>query len=162
MAGKRRTTWVDTSPNGVIVVGTQFLVGIDGNPSVSDGQGRTLTRVIGNISFACSTVAGAWGIQSLSVGIGAASREAMAATVVPDPGSIVEEPTLGWIYRDIIMVTQNGIGTPVVAARMSFDLHAQRRLDSGRHYLVIDNAAELGTSSSVLVVGLVRALYLLP
>ncbi len=162
MANRRRTSWEDSVLANTIVVGTQTLLSIDGTPSVDTGQGRTLTRVIGDLVFVSTTVAGAWGVNRMGIGIGGCSREAFTAGVVPDPLSETEEPPRGWIYRHVAVMSQNGIGTPVVSGRVQFDIRAQRRLDSGRHFLAFDNEAQFGTTASYRVIGLVRALYLLP
>ncbi len=160
---RRRTQWIDTVYNIDMVAGTQVVQAIDGGVTVADGQGRTLTRVIGRLAYASNTVAGAWGTAQLSVGFGASSREAFSASppALPDPGSATEEPLNGWIYRDHILVSQNGAGAPIVTMTQ-FDLHTQRKLDSGRHFSNFDVFAIDGTTFNVVIVGIVRCLYLLP
>ena len=134
MPGRRRgTTWLDTTLNTVISEGAAgLLTALDGTLSVADSQGLTLTRMIGDLSFHSNTLAGgAWGVQRVAIGMGMCSREAFTAGVTPDPDSAVEETARGWVYRTILAVAQNGAGAPVVE-RIQFDIHAQRRLDSGR------------------------------
>ncbi len=158
---RRKTTWLDTVLSFQVSNGSQVVRAIDGTPSVGDAQGRTLTRLIGKLAFHSTTVAGAWGVQNMFMGAGAASREAFTAGALPDPGSPTEEPTLGWIYRGHVAVAQNGSGAPVVFV-VEFDLRAQRKLDSGRHWMSFENTDIDGTSFTMAVNGFVRALYLLP
>ena len=162
MPNRRRTTWQDTFLQNNTVSGAQSLIALDGVLSVADSQGLTLTRLIGDISCSSNTVAGAFGVERFSFGVGMASREAFAAGIVPDPNSNVEEPPRGWVYKNTVAVSQNGIGTNVVTARVIFDIRAQRKLDSGRLFLAVNVDNVTGTSFTGNVTGLIRALFLLP
>jgi len=162
MADRRKTMWKFTGVQRGIEVGTAGeRIALDGSLSVADSQGLTLTRLIADLSFMSNTVAGAWGVQRFAMGVGMASREAYTAESLPSPNSDVEEPARGWIYQNIIAVSQNGVGG-VVTTRVLFDLRAQRRLDSGRMFFKFVNSDLFGTSASIHVVGMVRALFLLP
>ena len=158
----RRTTWEDTAFAVGIATGAQQLTALDGVLSQADAQGLTLTRMIIDLSCFSSTVAGAWGVQRLALGVGIASREALAASAVPDPNTDTEEPPRGWVWKTTVAIAQNGIGTPVVTARIMVDNRAKRRLDSGRLYIALNNDAELGTTFAVRIIGNIRALFLLP
>ena len=159
----RRTTWHDVGLKATTVSegATGVNIALDGTLSVADVQGLTLTRTLGNLYFMSMTVAGAWGIQALSFGIGISSREAFTAGVLPDPEGDTEEPLNGWVIRNVVAVAQNGIGGAVIQ-RVHFDIRAQRRLDSGRLYLRMVNTDVRGTGFTVGVVGQIRTLFKLP
>jgi len=161
VANRRRTTWEDRVLGQTLVAGAQLLIRVDGTNSVADSQGLTLTRVIIDMYLMSTSIAGAYGVQAVDYGVLGMSRESFAAGISPDPGSESEEPMRGWVVRNRVAVAQNGIGTPVTV-RIQHDLHAQRRLDEGVIAMVFDNSNVLGTSASVLVLGLVRCLFLLP
>ena len=95
------------------------------------------------------------------MGIGIASQEAFAAGSLPDPNASNDQPSRGWIYRNRMVVAQNGVGGPVVH-QISRDIRSARKLDDGECYIVVDNDVDLGLAFNVQVVGLVRQLWLLP
>jgi len=163
MPNRRRTKWEDTHIATTIAAGATSLgVAIDGTPSGDDAQGLTLTRMLGELSFMSTTVAGAWGVQVLTMGVGGSSRVAFTADSLPTPNSNVEQPPRGWVWKTSVAVAQNGAGAPVVMERVHFDIRAQRKLDGGRLWIVFVNVNLQGTSASVLVSGLIRVLFLLP
>ena len=158
---KRRTTWEDT----IIVLNVEVDAAgdrsaLDGGLSQADAQGLTLTRCIGDLSIYSNTVAGAWGVQDVAIGIGMSSREAFTAETLPSPNSLNEEPARGWVYKNIVAASQNGVGGQIVT-RVLFDIRAKRRLDSGRMFIKIVNVDIIGTAFDVRVRGLVRSLFLL-
>jgi len=161
MPNRRRTMWEDTLFAQNVTNGTQELCAIDGTNSVADSQGMTLTRLILDLSFASRTVSGSWGVANVDIGVGLTSREAFSAGVVADPSSETEEPSRGWIYRNRVLVSQNGTGTPVTM-RVIADIRAQRRLDEGRIYIVVDHTVILGTVFALQFAGISRALFKLP
>jgi len=81
--------------------------------------------------------------------------------VVADPNTAGDQPSRGWIYRSRILVSQNGVSTPI-SVMLQGDIRSGRKLDDGECYLVLNNTAELGTSFTVAVSGIVRQLWLLP
>jgi len=89
--------------------------------------------------------------------IGIASQEAFAAGVLSDPGSGAEEPPRGWIWRASYVASQNGIGTPVVTPVFA-DIHGARKIENGEVYIIAENTAQVGTSSTMNFSGLVRLL----
>jgi len=162
-SNRRRTQWIDTNVNVNVSEGAAGVpADLDGNLSVADSQGLTLTRMIIDLSTSSATVAGAWGIQRLAIGMGMASREAFTASVLPSPESPTEEPARGWVWRTNVLVGQNGTGGAVLGPRIMADVRAQRRLDSGRFFIKLNNTDILGTGFDVRVVGMIRSLFLLP
>jgi len=161
MADRRRTMWEDTLFNEALGTGLQLRKAIDGTNSVADSQGMTLTRLIVDLTFLSRTVSGGWGVANVDIGMGLTSREAFTAGVLADPQAETEEPSRGWIYRNRILVSQNGTGTDVIQ-RITVDLRTQRRLDEGRIFIVVDHLVILGTAFTLHIGGITRALFKLP
>ena len=158
----RQVRWYDNVLNMNTAAGTQDTEGLVGGITLDQGRRGTVTRIVYDLSFASNTVAGAYGLQQLGIGMGIASQEAFAANALPEPESETEFPVTGWLYRNIIMVGQNGSGVyPVV--RLSGEIRAQRKLDIGDLFLIITNQPVVfGTSFSVLTRGIIRVLVRLP
>ena len=157
----RRTRWIDTLVAESTTNLGQDIESLLAGMSTDSTRGLTVTRVIGDLWLSSGTVAGAWGTQQVSIGIGVVSQEAFVANAIPDPNNNADYPVRGWIYRTCCGVAQNGTGTQVLY-RCVFDIRSQRKLDSGELLLVINNDAGLGTSFTVQTFGSVRVLALLP
>ena len=93
-------------------------------------------------------------------GLGVLEREMVAASVYPDPDDDDDRPGSGWLYRDRMSISQNGVGAPIVFDTR-FDLRAQRKVGFSKIRLIINNKAAIGTTFSVEVRGMVRMLMLL-
>jgi len=157
----RSTDWVDTVIGTLVASGAQNLQTLITGLTPADMRGATLIRTLIMLSLSSNTVAGAWGVQRLDLGIGIASQEAFAAGAVPDPQVSGDKPPRGWVYRASHGVAQNGVGTPVVSS-LSADIRGARKIENGELYLVIDNVGVQGTAMGVNVQGLVRCLIKLP
>ncbi len=152
----RPMRWIDTiigvnTPDGA--ADTESLMTSIGPV---DTRGVTVIRTIVRLDLMSSTVAGAWGSQSVNLAIGIAGQEAFAAGIFPDPNAN-EEPARGWMWRDQIMVTQNGISTEITK-RLTSDLRGSRKIQDGEVYLTLHNNNNLGTAFPVQTNGLVRLL----
>ena len=121
-------------------------------------RGMTLIRTIISVSAFSTTVAGAWGVQTVDIGIGVASQEAFAALVLPDPSSPVDKPPRGWIWKTNRIVSQNGAGGQV-AYFIEADIRGARKVENGEVYVIVDNNFVTGTSFTVTLRGLIRTLY---
>ena len=118
-------------------------------------------RTIGNLWLASATVAGAWGYGYVDIGTGVISQEAVGATVFPDPNNVLDYPVRGWTFRERCGVFQNGTGTDVFT-RCIIDTTAQRKLETGEYYIIMNHVMTIGTNFTVKVFGSLRVLLLLP
>ncbi len=161
MPSRRATDWIDSTVLQQTATGSQDLVSLMTGVAPVNVRRQTLIRTIIELRCYSVTVAGAWGTQLVSIGIGIASQEAFAAGTVPDPNIANDQPSRGWIFRTQVVVAQNGIGGSVIF-EVRADIRSQRKLDDGECYIVINNDTDLGTSFEVRTTGLVRQLWLLP
>ena len=154
----RPTDWQDTILNLPATSGNSNSLALDGVLTAVDLRGTTLIRTIIRLNVQSATVAGAWGTQRLDLGIGIVSREAFTAGALPDPATAGDKPPRGWIWRDSIVVSQNGAQGNPVAVRIEADIRGARKVENGRLFLIGDNTPILGTTFSTQLTGLVRIL----
>ena len=157
------TRWIDT-----VVAQAAFASGANSATSLLSGigpvdtRGVTIIRTMIRLSFSSDTIAGAWGAQSVHLGIGIASQAAftMGITALPTAeGS--EQPARGWIWRDHVMAGQNGVDTQFVST-LREDIRGARKIEDGEVFLTFSNIPHTGTPFSIRVTGLVRLLVKLP
>ncbi len=161
MCARRATDWIDTVFRSDTASGAQSLFSLMTGVAPVNVRRQTLVRTLITMDLFSTTVAGAWGTQSVDIGIGITSQEAFAAGVVADPNVSGDQPSRGWIYRTRRMVAQNSIGSPVLF-HLNADIRASRKLDDGECYFVLNNTVDLGTAFTVGVGGIIRQLWLLP
>ena len=154
----RPTDWIDTLVILFAATGGQGFMSLMTGVAPVNMRGMTLIRTIVKLGVYSADTAGAWGVQSVDLGIGVASQEAFAAGVFPDPGTPTDKPPRGWVYRTNVQAGQNGAGAPVVT-QLEADIRGARKIENGELYIVADNTAEVGTAFSIIVRGLVRTLY---
>ncbi len=154
----RQTDWFDTSVGLGVATGAQGLQTLMAAVEPIAMRGLTVIRTIVTLGLFSTTVAGAWGVQRASIGIGVGSQDAFTAGVVPDPNTPVDKPPRGWLYKTTRMVEQNGSGAPVVMT-VEADLRGARKVEHGILYLVVDNETVVGTTFTLQVHGLVRCLF---
>ncbi len=154
----RPTDWQDTIMNLGAGSGAQASISLDGALTAADLRGATLIRTIVRLGAFSTTVAGAWGLQRVDVAIGIVSRDAFTAGTFPDPVTADDKPPRGWIWRDSIVVQQNGAQGLPIAIRIEQDLRGARKIENGRLVLVFDNTSLLGTTFTARLSGLVRTL----
>ena len=97
--------------------------------------------------------------------MGVTSDEAFSAGVLPDPtgsGTTAEFPVNGWVLRDRAVVVDDTGSVQWVNHTLRYDLRAQRKIDNAVLFLVMNNQPIRGTVFNVRMIGLVRALCLLP
>ncbi len=158
---RRRTQWMDNNFGALIANGGDDVQDLRGPLGLRDIQGSTITRIVGSISIHSATIAGAYGVQRVSIGIGVASEEAVTANVVADPETEGDVPAGGWLTREVRVIGQNGTGTWPVD-RWQFDLRAQRKLVGGVPFLVLENTNLTGTSFTIRFDVNIRILLILP
>ena len=101
------------------------------------------------------------GTQFIDVGIGIASEEAVAAGALADPEASTDFPATGWLFRCRVLSQGFAADQPAAYYRtIERDLRAKRRLDNGNLYLSVTNTNDTGTSGSIIVAGITRALFL--
>jgi len=158
---KRATDWIDTLVDRGVATGAQDFFSLMTGVAPVNVRRQTLVRTLISLDLYSETVAGAWGVQIIDVGIGITSQESFAAGVLPDPVTANDQPSRGWIYRTRIAVAQNGIGGRVIYP-IRADIRASRKLDDGECFIVFDSTADQGTALPVHMTGIIRQLWLLP
>ena len=161
MPGRRNLNWEDTFVNDDTAVGSQSIVKLMPLLSSDEIRGHTITRMIAEISLYSTSIAGAYGAVLADLAIGVGSEESVNAGIIPDPDVADDEPMTGWLWRTRCVVAQNGTGMDPVK-RCLFDVRSQRKMDGARAYLAINVTANLGTSFTVRMDGIVRTLLRLP
>jgi len=156
----RATTWMDTvMDRDVLANGVSFESLL--NTGFDLTRGVTAIRTLVTLGLSSLSVAGAWGTARVYVGIGIASQEAFAASVLPDPGIESDQPARGWIMRTSVVVSQNGAGGPVTVP-LNLDIRGARKIENGELFISIQHFDVSGTSFGVNTSGLVRVLLKLP
>jgi len=153
----RPTEWQDTVIDMFAVSGANVSVGLTLGLTAADLRGATVIRTIVALAFHSVDAAGAWGIQQVHLGIGIISEEAFTANVLPDPRTAEDRPSRGWMYRDAIAVSQNGVGTQIVFS-LRADIHGARKIENGALFIIVDAVNIRGTSFNVGITGLIRTL----
>jgi len=157
----RRSRWIDALVNITVASAGQNRQTMF--PGVGQEQLRnaTIVRTIGDLYMNSTTVADAWGVNMMDLGLGVISQEAIASVVFPDPNDADDYPVRGWLFRKRCAMFQNGVGTMIVQS-CSFDVRSQRKLDTGQYFLIANNTALDGSTSTYRLFGSVRTLVLMP
>ena len=155
---RRRRQWIDNLMDVDLASGQQTSVSLVDVP-VPDTKGMTLVRVILGFNVRPSTpVLNSTDTQVFSAGIGLSSADAASASAFADPDNESDQPLGGWMWRWQGLIHEN----PVVPTRIELDLRSQRKLMYGDVRIIMDNNADQGAAFTIIVVGLIRSLYLLP
>ena len=154
----RGFTWVDTLLDQQVASGAKNTVSLMADIDTQDRRSWTLTRTIFCYDLSPIIQGVALGAQKVALGIGIASQEAFNASVLADPDQATDFPVRGWVYRCLHRVLDDAAeGHPPQAFYR--DLKGQRKIDTGELFLTIDNAADSGTTFSIVVVGIARCLF---
>jgi len=154
---------VDTFLNESILAGANVAVSLLSDLVGNDTMGMTLTRTILSISVVPILWTGNIGTSRIDLGIGMATQEAFAAGVLPDPAVATEEPIQGWAWREkLIFFNPGSVSAGLDIPRTNADLKSRRKIDDGELYVAIDNITVDQGGNTLLVLGLIRTLYLLP
>ena len=157
----RSTWWQDRLVGLSVANGGQNNADLLLNVSSDESRGLTLTRTILALGMFSTTVAGAYGVQIVDVGIGLIDRDAAAVAAFPDPDAQDDSPPSGWLFRKRCLVAQNGAGAPAIFS-CEVDLRAMRKVREGQLTLILNSQSQIGTTFTVAVWGSVRMLLLLP
>ncbi len=157
----RATEWQDTLISQTVVSAGQTVFSLMGDIAQREQRGLTVIRTLIRLSTHSSSIAGAYGVQLLDIGIGVTSQEAFTAGIVPDPATALDKPRLGWVYRTRHAVSQNGIGS-VVMHDLVADVRGARKVDNGELFCIFQNGSSTGTDFSTVTQGIIRCLFKLP
>ena len=157
----RKTWWQDRLIDVTVGAASQSTVDLLLNVSSDESRGLTLTRMILALILYSDTVAGAYGVQSVDLGIGLIDRDAASASAFPDPNSQDDAPPGNWVFRKRCVCAQNGAGAPVLYS-CEVDLRAMRKVQEGQLTLIVNNTSVTGTAFQVHILGSARSLLLLP
>ena len=156
----RSTSWIDILVSLQCVDGGDEAETLTTGTSVVDTRGMTLIRTILRLDMFLTSVAGAYGAQRIALGIMIASQEAFATgiTARPDPRTAADFPPRGWIYRNAVAVSQNGVSTNFVTT-VTADIRGVRKVEKGELILIVQSDALVGTAFTTNVRGIVRCLF---
>ena len=156
---RRRRQWQDNLINeDTPSVGQDNAVLLAGD--IDDTKGMTLVRTILRLDvLATSPAIDNVDVQTVTMGIGMISAEALAISVFPDPNNATDIPLSGWLWRWCGCIIENSNGGGIV--RIDVDLRTQRKVMYGSPVLIINNDPQTGTAFNVRTIGLIRCLYLL-
>ncbi len=157
----RRTDWVDTIVDLTPASAGQDTVSLLSGLSAADMRGATLIRTILRLGIGSTSVAGVWGVQAVHIAIGIIAQEAFNAGAFPDPNAADDRPSRGWIYRTMVVATQNGAGARIEVV-LEADIRGARKIEAGVLFVIAQNKALRGTAFTASVDGLIRVLYKLP
>ena len=104
-------------------------------------------------------------VQRIPMGIQVVSQEAFLAGVVPDPGTAADVPTLGWMYRDVLLEYTDINSTSQILTwsfpEVRLDLRANRKVDRGvLCWTVGVKSPVVGVAHNLRMLGVIRALCL--
>jgi len=161
----REMRWFDTNISMATLASSGGIQvrNLVGGVTIEEGRRATVTRIILTMTSHSVTVAGAWGVSQLAFGIGIVSEDAFVAggAAIPSPIVNAEFPPTGWLLREEVSISQNGVGGQVVFQHR-WDIRAQRKLGMGVLILQVINTAITGTAFAVGVHGQARVLCRLP
>ncbi len=155
--------WIDASFSNDVVIGTQFLTNLFGAapPAQSRFTQFTLLRTIIGLNLGRTVHDSGEGSEQVVMGIGVCSQEAFAGGTVADPGTEVDFPTRGWVWRAGYRVFGFAADQPAIfTQRVDLDIRAMRKIENGVPFMVADLIAVEGVNSTLRITGFVRQLYL--
>ena len=160
------TLWVDTIFGLNVASDGQSSVELDETAfTVQERRSVrwTLIRTILRLDIAATVRDSGEGDQLVTLGIGVVSQEAFAALTLPEPGTGLDFPIKGWVYRARYRVYAVAVDDQNVdVVRIDLDLRARRLMANGRLVLIADNTPNQGTATAVTISGIVRSLFLVP
>ena len=154
---RRTTAWEDTILARDIVSASTQIQSLLLQLDTGEKRLATVIRTLVMFSFYSTTVAGAWGVQRIDIGIGMASAEAFSTASLPSPGISSDKPARGWMYRHSVSVAQNGTGTPVTH-HVAVDIRGARKVENGELFVIATSTNRAGTTFTTRWDGLVRCL----
>ena len=90
-----------------------------------------------------------------------ASQEAFAAGVLSDPETELEQPSRGWVFKCRGAVIDDPTpGYPWF--HIEKDIQSQRKIDNAELFYTLTNTTGVGAAFTIIIVGTIRCLFLLP
>ena len=159
----RQNEWKDNLISVGLATGAGTFESLVANFTEPDKRGMTLVRTLIRLTAFSTSIAGAYGVQNISMGIGVASQEAFAVglAALSDPQTESDKPTRGWVWCSQMLVSQNGVGGEVLQT-ITADIRGMRKLENGELFVSIFNVAEVGTAFGIEMHGIIRTLFKLP
>ncbi len=162
---QRHRTWADTIFTQIIASGG---AGLPINLLADAPTVDTLTAirlVVDLTAVPDPALSAVDGSQLVHVGIGVASLEAfnIGISALPNPNDDNDYPPRGWLYVAPSLVHRAVGAGPIDIVRYGewhVDIRSMRKIDKGVLFIIVENAAALGTSFAIAVSGRVRALCL--
>ena len=158
----RALEWHDTLFDQTLGSAAQAGIDLLSNLARNERSGATITRIILNLMFDAQLTQNQDILQVVDMGIGVFSEDAAVASAFSDPDTEIDQPARGWLYRGRGMVRLEIGENLYEGVRVDKDIRAQRRLDRGVLYLVVDSNTTEGTSATIVLRGLVRVLMRMP
>jgi len=162
MVMRRRRAWADTKFAGTTLASSGTIKS-DLLANLAAVDTKTLTRLIVDLwAYPPVTNAAAQRANAVNLGIGVSSLEAFTAETLPDPGTQADYPQQGWLYvatKPVLKFFVTTEHSQVVGAHFQADLRAQRKVDRGTLFMVIENVGVNG-ADNVDFWGRIRALCL--
>ena len=159
---RKPTIWVDTLHQVDIASGAKLEISLSAEQGVTSQRfdRATLIRLILCHDYSYTVHDAGEGSQTIDIGVGVVSQEALAAGVLPDPETAGDHPQRGWVYRCKHKLHGFAADQPGIDVRTVYrDLRAQRRMDNGALLLSIRNFPINGAASSINVTGITRCLF---
>ena len=162
MADRRMSFWDDTRVGESITSGGVNSLILSLTPG-GQSEGFTLVRTIVQLGGFEAAAPSAQGAQRIDVGIGLATKEAVALgpTALPDPNVNTEQPIGDWIWRESWSVFRDNTNV-VVPQIVGGDFRGGRKLAGGQLFMIITNANSYAAAFTVRILGMVRMLILRP
>ncbi len=126
-------------------------------------QGMTLLRTIIGLDMGALVHDAGEGSQQVALGIAIASEDAFAAGIgsLPQPEDPLAHPRLAWVFRMQYRVFGFAADQPAVfTRRIDLDIRAQRKLENGVGFIIVNNTAQEGVAFTTFLSGFVRQLWL--
>ena len=155
---RRRTVWANTHVSVSIPNAGESLFSLHAQV-LSENFDLTVVRTLISLDILEGVTAAVVGIQAVYMGIGIASQESFNASVVPNPQIITESPARGWLWKAMRLVQGTQTLNSYRIVHIEYDIAAQRKLDKGEMYMVIENNAFDGVAGAVRVHGEIRTLF---
>ena len=159
---RRRRAWDDTRFAGATIAESATLKR-DLLADLAASETKTVTRIIGTLQFYATPPNDVDYHNVLEIGIGVVSKEAFDLETLPDVNTETDYPQQGWLYvatRPAYQVAAGTLGIMRQDAIFSFDIRAQRKVDRGVLFMLIENTGISPGGSTMSIVGRVRALCL--
>jgi len=122
----------------------------------------TAIRMVGRLFFGSTSVSATDAGQILlDMGVGVTSLEAFDAPTVPDPNVDADVPTVGWLWRDSLLLQRENTSGSVefnTEPETQFDIWAARKVDRGKLFLATHVTLIGGSFGATRMVGIIRVL----